>query len=280
MQDRIIFENIRDMNVEHVFACGQCFRWKKLPSGNWLGVVGNYACLAKLCEESGTLELLVSGGDREFWFNYFDLGTDYGAIKDELIRRDLSIKAATESGYGIRILRQDLYEIIISFIISQNNNIPRITKCIETMSARYGEKIIFDAGCDGTFELYGFPEVSVLAKAEACELAELKFGYRCDYVVAAAGRILEKGLPASYEELLEYLGIGPKVANCIGLFGLRDMAAFPIDTWVKKLMSDMYGFSESDVRGMRIFAEKTFGELGGIAQQYLFNHYRNVKNKA
>jgi len=102
----------------------------------------------------------------------------------------------------------------------------------------------------------------------------MKLGYRCPYIIAAAKRFMAEGCPSCREDLLSYLGIGPKVANCIMLFGLRDMAAFPIDTWVKHIMNDMYGFEESDVKGMQNFAADKFGDLAGYAQQYLFYYER------
>lgn len=268
----IIINNIKDMNLKHVFDCGQCFRWNENEDGSYTGIVGDYACVAKLDEVAGQLTLNVSGGDVEFWSNYLDLDTDYGVIKQILAEKEPKIRTAEEEGYGIRILRQDFYETLISFIISQNNNIPRIKKCIEAICETYGKKIDFEGEI-----YYGFPEAEVLAGLEEADLAKLKLGYRSAYIIKAAKRFLEEGVPEDPEHVLDYYGVGPKVANCIKLFGLRQLEAFPIDTWVKKIMNDMYGFDESDVKGMQAFAAEHFGVYGGIAQQYLFNYYRNVK---
>ncbi|MBQ0005489.1 MAG: 8-oxoguanine DNA glycosylase [Clostridiales bacterium] len=269
---RIVIDNITDMNLEHVFDCGQCFRWNKNEENGYTGVAGGNACHVYLDEDAGLLTLNASGGDENFWRAYFDLDTDYGAIKEELASREPKIRAAEEAGYGIRILNQDFYEVLISFIISQNNNIPRIKKCIEAICERYGDRIDFEGK-----EYYSFPKAEVIAKVPVDEIAELKLGYRSSYIVRAARKYLEEGVPSDAEKVLDYYGVGPKVANCIKLFGLRRLDAFPIDTWVKKIMNDMYGFEENDIKGMQSFAEERFGENGGIAQQYLFNYYRNVK---
>lgn len=264
-----IFGGIRDMNLEQVFECGQCFRWNKMEDGRYLGAAGEHVCIASLDETESILRLEVSGGDRDFWYNYFDLGTDYSAIKAGLIAGDPKMLEACEAGYGIRILRQDYFETLISFIISQNNNIPRIKKCIEALAERYGES--------EHMGMKSFPRPEVLAATTSEELGELKLGYRSEYIVRAAQRYLEVGYPEDPETVVDYHGVGPKVANCIKLFGLRCFDAFPIDTWMKKIMSEMYGFKESDVKGMQNFAEEHFGEYGGIAQQYLFHYFRNVR---
>jgi len=278
----MLIRGIKDFNTEHVFECGQCFRWNRvegendeaLASPSYVGVVGDYVCKAKcLTADDGYVDLVLetTGGDEAFWRHYFDLETDYSEIKSTIINKEAKIKAATEYGYGIRILNQDLFETLISFIISQNNNIPRIKKCIEAISRHYGKSLGMGFG----EERFAFPSAEVLASVPVCELAELKLGYRCEYIVDSAQRFLREGEPKNYDEVLAYLGIGPKVANCIMLFGLHAVDAFPIDTWVKHIMNDMYGFAESDTRGMKEFAAERFGDYAGYAQQYLFYYYRD-----
>ncbi len=270
--NRIVIDGIKDMNLKHVFDCGQCFRWNESEDGSYVGASGEFACRARLDEENGVLSLDASGGDEAFWRSYFDLDTDYGAIKRELAEKEPKIVVAEEAGYGIRILRQDFFEVLISFIISQNNNIPRIKKNIEAMCEKYGKRINFEDSA-----AYSFPSAKVLAEVPREELDALKLGYRSEYIIRASQKFLNEGMPKTPESVLDYYGVGPKVANCIKLFGLRQLDAFPIDTWVKKIMKDMYGFSENDVKGMQDFAMDRFGANGGIAQQYLFNYYRNVK---
>lgn len=268
MLKEIIIENVYDFDTAHIFDCGQCFRWN-----NDIGVVGTYVCKASYDAEKHLLKLETNGGAEEFWRNYFDLNTDYSDIRRTLAASDPNIIPALEYGRGIRILNQDIFETIISFIVSQNNNIPRIKKCIEAICARYGEQLGEYFG-----EMrYSFPSAEVLAEADVCDLAELKLGYRCEYIVSAARQYLKNGAPASYDDLISYLGIGPKVANCIMLFGLHKADAFPIDTWVKHIMNDMYGFEINDVKGMSEFAGDRFGSYAGYAQQYLFFFYREKK---
>jgi len=269
--NNIVFDNIRDFNPVHTFECGQVFRWRPEEEKGeiYAGVAGCNAARIKFSD--GKLTIEASGGDQEFWYDYFDLTTDYGAIKDELVRNEPKIEKACEYGYGIRILRQDLFETIISFIISQNNNIPRIRKNIESLCETYGEEI-------GDIEgktVYAFPTPEALADADEEELSELKLGYRGPYIIETAKKYLEAGCPTCREELLSMHGVGPKVANCIMLFGLSDVAAFPIDTWVRQIMTDMYGFADKDVKGMQRFAEEKFGSYAGYAQQYLFYYYRD-----
>lgn len=262
----MVFKDIHDIDLTHIFECGQCFRWVPDGSGAYTGVAGSFAAHVSL-SESSDLIIDATGGDEAFWRRYFDLDTDYGAIKSELVKGEPRVKAATDYGSGIRILNQDLFETIISFIISQNNNIPRIRKNIEALCGRYGERINDDYAA--------FPKPQALACAKESDLASLRLGYRSRYIIESARQYLEEGPPDTKERLLSFTGIGPKVANCIMLFGLHDVAAFPIDTWVKHIMNDMYGFDEKDVKGMQKFADDRFGELAGYAQQYLFYYYRD-----
>ena len=267
---RIVLTGIRDMDLTRTFECGQCFRWVPDGPGAYAGAAGSFA--ARVCLDGSDLLIESTGGDEAFWHNYFDLDTDYGSIKRRLAGSEPLIGPATEYGSGIRILNQDPFETIISFIISQNNNIPRIRKNIESLCDRYGEPI--EGSCR-----HAFPTPEALSDADEDELAAMKLGYRGPYIIAAARKYLECGCPRDREELLGYFGIGPKVANCIMLFGLRDTEAFPVDTWVKQIMNDMYGFDLSDTRGMQTFARKKFGELAGYAQQYLFYYYRDRARK-
>lgn len=275
---------VRDFDLEQIFECGQCFRWDRREDGSYLGVAGQSLAKMSMAQESGFLkiELLRSGDgeDENFWKKYLDLDRDYGKIKEELCRKDEKIREAVEFGSGIRILSQDPFEMVISFIISQNSNIPRIKKCINSISEKYGKKI-------GDYEgrtYYAFPTPNALAKATEAELMDLKLGYRAAYIVKTVSIILgnmdnfDRIESMEYEEAKEFLlrlsGIGPKVADCILLFGLRHFHAFPIDVWVKRIMHEAYGFEEKDLKGMQDFAKEKFGENAGLAQQYLFYYIR------
>ena len=282
--DTITINNVRDIDLTHIFECGQCFRWVPAPdgSGDYVGAAGKYAARIRLEAPDGaagepgrTLVIESSGGSEEFWRGYFDLSTDYGSIKSELVSNEPGIEPAVNYGGGIRILRQDFFETLISFIISQNNNIPRIRKCVEALCCRYGERIGEYYGR----EWYAFPEPEVLASASVDDLAALRLGYRSEYIRTAAEQFVHDRdigrLPQTREEILAYRGVGPKVANCIMLFGLRDVSAFPVDTWVRHIMNDMYGIPENDMKQMESFALEKFGDYAGYAQQYLFYYYRD-----
>ena len=271
------FDNVNDFDLTHIFECGQCFRWlpEENGSGDYTGVAGAYAARISYDPAENRLRIEATGGDEAFWSHYFDLETDYAGIKRELAGNEPGLADALQYGTGIRILNQDLFETIISFIISQNNNIPRIRKNIESLCEKYG-KCIGDAFGK---ERYAFPSSEALAAAKEEDLAALRLGYRAGYIRAAAERYAGDcrcgRIPGTRDEILCYRGIGPKVADCIMLFGLRQTEAFPVDTWVKHIMNDMYGFETSDIRGMECFARKKFGPLAGYAQQYLFFYYRD-----
>ncbi len=253
----------------------------------------------------------------EFWHRYFDLDRDYGTIKEVLSHDDEVMTTAIEHGFGIRLLQQDPWENVISFIISQNSNIPRIKKCIESISRLYGNFICKWRGKDW----YDFPDAAALAALTTEDLAECRLGYRDKYVIAAArkiaaddgrmlaaaentlkknvksavntqmiseddGRMLAAAEGTSGENaalmnsdeaeryIRSFLGVGPKVADCIMLFGLKYYDSFPIDVWMKRIMSELYGFEKNDVASMKSYAKKHFGKYSGFAQQYLFYYAR------
>ena len=280
-----VIENVRDFHPEHIFECGQCFRWNRQDDGSYTGTAMGRIVNIRLCPEGDEGEKACAGkviiknaspeDYEKIWRQYLDLDRDYGMIKQRLSARDEVMENAVAAGRGIRILKQDLWETIVSFIISQNNNIPRIKGCIEKLSALAGERL---EDYDGQ-AVYALPTVERLARLEADDLAPVRLGYRAPYLIKTARMVAEKGLPENYEEVSALCGVGPKVANCITLFGLHDLSSFPIDVWVRRVMNEMYGFEEKDVRGMAAFAAERFGELGGIAQQYLFYYIRSKKGE-
>ena len=280
-----VIENVRDFHPEHIFECGQCFRWNRQDDGSYTGTAMGRIVNIRLCPEGDEGEKACAGkviiknaspeDYEKIWRQYLDLDRDYGMIKQRLSARDEVMENAVAAGRGIRILKQDLWETIVSFIISQYNNIPRIKGCIEKLSALAGERL---EDYDGQ-AVYALPTVERLARLEADDLAPVRLGYRAPYLIKTARMVAEKGLPENYEEVSALCGVGPKVANCITLFGLHDLSSFPIDVWVRRVMNEMYGFEEKDVRGMAAFAAERFGELGGIAQQYLFYYIRSKKGE-
>lgn len=307
--NKIVFKDIKDFNPDHIFQCGQCFRWEpvdrtdindlaersctggqeQLNTGffsnkkqQYLGIAGKYLALIEYESDHKTLTI-TGNGDRAFWRNYLDLDRDYGEIKARLINQDSTIAEAIDFGSGIRILNQDLWETIISFIISQNNHIPRIKGCINNLAIHFGDEIggtdFVGKIIDRDFHAFSLPSPEVMANLSVEDLAPIRLGYRAKYLIESAKQVCEKGLPDRYEELLRLTGVGPKVANCIALFGLGERQSFPIDVWVKRVMHHVYGLPEEDIKGIAEFAENKFGDLGGYAQQYLFYYMRELDRK-
>lgn len=300
----IVFENIKDFDLTHIFQCGQCFRWEPVgetlentsikgsnttlekqlatgesynPKQRYIGIADKYFALIEYEPENGVLTITGSG-DKAFWWNYLDLGRDYEEIKTSLIKKDSTIEKAIEFGSGIRILNQDLWETIVSFIISQNNHIPRIKGCINNLALHFGDEImgteIVEDIIDGDFRAFSVPDPEVMAALTVEDLAPIRLGYRAKYLVESAKQVCERGLPTDYEGLLRLTGVGPKVANCIALFGIGDRQSFPIDVWVKRVMNHVYGLPENNIKEIADFASRKFGDLGGYAQQYLFYYMR------
>lgn len=259
----------KDFNLDHIFDCGQCFRWEKEEDGSYTGVAYSKAC--NMNYDGHLLRITEAAGEAraELWERYLDLGRDYNQIKADLAR-DQKMGEAIRYGYGIRILKQEAWEALISFIVSQNNNIPRIKGCIEKMAELFGEPL-------GEFrgkERFAFPTAQKLASLSIEDLAPVRLGYRAGYILDTAKCVVQEGFVDS-QDIEKYLGVGPKVANCIKLFGLQQYDSFPIDVWMKKIMNHLYGLSTK--KEMEDYANAHFGVLGGFAQQYLFYYARGLE---
>lgn len=275
----IELNNLSDFELVHIFECGQCFRWQKENDGSYTGVIKYGVVNIKKDDDKVVISGSFDANDKEKICDYFDLNSDYASIKRKLELNDENMKKAIEYGYGIRILNQDSWEMLISFIISAANNIPRISKTIENISRAYGQKITWNEK-----DYYKFPTPKELSKATVEELRTLNLGFRDKYVYNAtkmvcAGEVnLEEIEKMNYKEakkeLMKIQGVGEKVADCILLFSMRKREAFPVDTWIKKVMSQLYNESK-DIKKISAFAESKFGEYGGIAQQYLFYYMRS-----
>lgn len=294
MKHEYIYEDVKDFDPEHTFECGQCFRWNRQPDGSYDGIVWDRVVNIRVNNDDGRKDMILSPCSAEefeqLWMPYLDLGRDYSIIKRQLSEKDPIMKKAIQAGNGIRILRQDLWETMVSFILSQNNNIPRIKGCIEKLCEGFG-KLINTSGSTQPF--YTIPAPEVLAQLEAEDLSVCRMGYRASYLIQTARQVLEMGGIKSLQEKLEkaenstqvleilqtFQGIGPKVANCIALFGAGRMDTFPIDVWVRRVMHELYGIDKKHTQEMEDFAKKYFGEWGGIAQQYLFYYIRERNRK-
>ncbi len=275
---QIVIEDIKDFNLNHIFDCGQCFRWNKEEDGTYTGVVKNKVINI---EQNGSTVVFsnVSMNDYHIIKEYFDLNTDYTEIKRS-VNTDEIMAEAIKFGEGIRILNQDEWETMISFMISANNRIPMIKKVIENLSTSFGDFICNYRGRD----YYSFPTAEQLSSADIEKIQECKAGFRSPRIKEAASRFLkEKDIiynikNTNYDEGLAYLktytGIGDKVANCILLFSMRQFDTFPVDVWVRRVMQTLYVDKDTKDADIRKFAENKFGKLSGYAQQYLFYYAR------
>lgn len=259
---------IPDMDLEQIAASGQCFRMGPRDGGFCVIAGERYLEIGKSGENGECFHLSCSPEEWDgFWSRYFDLETDYGAAKNAVDPEDAYLKAAAEKGWGIRILRQDLWEMIITFIISQRNNIPRIRRCVELLCRRFGKRMENFRG----EEYFAFPQPQDLAGAAEEELRDCNLGYRAGYILETArmvneGRFsLEKLYGLEHEQardaLMELKGVGIKVAECVCLFGLHHLDAFPVDTHIAQALKNHYPQG---------FPFERYGCLSGILQQYIF----------
>lgn len=227
----------------------------------------------------------MSGDIKEICTSYFDLDTDYNKIKSKLSMIDEHLKQSTEYGKGIRILNQELWETIISFIISANNNIPRIKGIIERISRKYGNKIVYK-----NKEYYSFPDMNSLGTASVQDLRDLGLGFRDKRVFDTTKMFLdgkitlhelesENDTDILREKLMLLPGVGGKVADCVMLFGLRKFNVFPVDVWVRRVMNELYLKEEDETKVskelLQRLAKEKYAELAGLAQQYLFYYRRS-----
>ncbi|MCR4600385.1 MAG: 8-oxoguanine DNA glycosylase [Clostridia bacterium] len=280
---RIRVSGIDHFDLRHTFDCGQCFRWNRVPAdGSYTGVVDDKIInISQKFDGSFVFDNCTPDEFRDFWFDYLDLGRDYGTIIETLNRDDDVMKTATGYGSGIRLLRQDMWETLISFIISQNSNIPRIKKSIEALCKISGRPL----GKYKGDEYYAFPSPERISGLTIEDLDSCGLGYRSRYILDTAKTVAEdvsielnRMRDVPLKEAEEYItslnGVGPKVANCFLLFGAWHYEAFPIDVWMKRIMTELYGFRENDLKGMQKYAADHFGKYSGFAQQYLFFYAR------
>ena len=282
-------EGLSFFDIGKIFDCGQCFRFDAVPNTahekEFSGVA--YGRFVSFAQDGDTLFVYGSNASdfENIWRRYLDIDRDYSLIQSDILLtcKNSALLRAAEYGRGIRILSQDPFECIISFIISQNNNIPRIKKIIEALSLSCGDKIYL---CDeakkhvsGVSSLCAFPSAEALQKLGIEGLAELKTGFRAKYIYDAVCKTLdgslsfesvraENDIDKSIEMLCQVKGVGIKVASCALLFGFEKYNAFPIDVWMKRV-AQKYFPEEGDSLSWR-----TFGQYAGIAQQYLFYYER------
>lgn len=268
----IISDNI---NIDQIAESGQCFRMNQIEKNTYsLIAFEDYIELTQLAPG----RIGISGGEekgKNFWEEYFDCGYDYRTITDSLLKgEDEFLKSAADFGSGLRILKQDPFETLISFIISQNKNIPAIKNAIERICERYGKKKQCKNNEEGYY--FTFPEAEVLAEVKRDELRSLGLGYRDEYIEAASATVakgklnLEKLGELEWKELMDELmsikGVGKKVASCVALFGFHKMNVAPEDVWIKRINEEIYGGKLN---------WEIYGNAAGLVQQYMFYYVRS-----
>ena len=287
--DIVKLSHVRDFDVAKVFDCGQCFRFNPVAGSEheveFSGVaMGRFISVA---QDGDTLTIYNSTIEEfeSIWRHYLALDEDYGAITEDIASRsdNPAIKRAIEYGNGIRILNQEPWETVCSFIVSQNNNIPRIRKIIETMAEKCGEEIVIPDAMRGRVaegtSLHAFPTSASLTELGVDGLFELRTGFRAKYIYDAALKDMSGEIDYEFlrtaettAECVEHLclikGVGPKVASCALLFGFGRLDAFPIDVWIKKVIAKYFSADGES------FSPEYLGKYAGVAQQFLFYYER------
>lgn len=284
--NKIILRGQTSFVPSHIFECGQAFRWKKLDEEAYRFIFRDMVLEAHATDDA--IEIIGDFRDEKDILNYFDLNTDYDAIKNTLSANDEVIRKAIDFGGGMRILKQDPFETYISFIISANNQIKNIKNTIKKLSQMYGKKLNNPFDED---EYYAFPSPLALSNAKPEDIKEYaRAGFRSERIVIAS-KMVQEGI-INFEELkeksvddirktlLEVPGIGEKVFQCILLFGLGRTDSFPVDVWVKRVMEELYyGGEERNKKLIQEDGMRRFGDLSGYAQQYLFYYMRENYKK-
>ena len=270
-KNKVVIDKVKDFDLVETFNCGQCFRWNQVEENVFVGVA--FGRVLRICME-GT-KIILSGNSvahdyEQIWKNYFDFDTNYEQVRSQLSTLDDNLQKACKYASGIRILQQEPWETLCSFIISQNNNIPRIKGIIEHLCAHWGKEL--EPG------YFSFPSCETLAKLNAESLSVIKCGFRDKYIIDAARKVASgsvsldtiRSLPLEMArtELMKIKGVGPKVAECTLLYGFHRFEAFPIDVWMKRAMDSLFPGKKPE----------HFGEYAGIAQQYIFHYTRMNPN--
>lgn len=300
----VMVEDVKNFYPSHIFECGQCFRWNRVKDEDDSRFIG--VAKGKVIEvySKGKDAIILNINKEEFektFEDYFDLKRDYRSIKKEL-GKDPILSSAIDFGHGIRILNQDPFEILLSFIISANNGIPRIKEAVRKISLNYGKELSYKGE-----KYYSFPGPRELRDVSEDDFRALGVGFRGKYLYHTTQKVNEaldaveakksrelndfekenlkyylediKSLDhnLTHKALQEFMGVGPKVSDCIMLFSMKKKEAFPVDVWVKKAMNYFYGVNVKSLPKIRIFGQEKFGENAGFAQQYLFYYARENK---
>lgn len=285
MNNIVMLDHLNHFNVGQILESGQIFRYEKISDHSYL--LNAKQKLIKITQQEGSSSVILYNVNiselDEIWASYFDIDTDYSEITRKLAQKDEHMKAAIAFGEGIRILKQDPWEMLISFIISQNKAIPHIKECIKNISEHFGFPLREFNGENNRY--YAFPTPKELSRATEEELRACKVGFRAPYILDACQKVLNGEIilndlfildvEEARNKLMTIKGVGPKIADCILLFAYSKTEIFPTDVWIKRVMEGLY-FEGKEVKVEEIqrFAKNYFGDLAGYAQQYLFFYGR------
>ena len=278
----IVLSDYDSFIISQTLECGQCFRFEKLEEENY--VVIAFGRILNIYQDGNSIVFKnTSAKDFEdIWIKYFDLERDYNNIKETISKNDSVLEEAISYAPGIRIISQERFECLISFIISQNNRIPMIKKVIENISVKFGKYIGSFMGKD----YYSFPIPCELSKADVESLMECKTGFRAKYIMDAVDKVLNKKIDLSVDDKTEVLrenlmsikGVGNKVSDCVLMFSYGKVETFPTDVWIKRIMSELYFDGiDTSINDIHKLAQENFGQYAGYAQQYLFNYARQFE---
>lgn len=273
--------NVTCFNLKYTLECGQCFRWKNIGD-TYVGVVQDRVIKIRQSGSKIYVRSDIMNNLEEVVKEYFNLNVDYVSIEKEISKIDLNVEKAVKNTSGLRLLNQAFFETLISYIISANNNIPRISKSVETISKLYGKKIVFEDD-----EYYLFPSAKELKDVDIDSFRKCGVGFRDKYIVNAIKDVLNgkidiyniDNISTSIlrKNLMTIQGVGPKVADCILLFSCRRKEVFPVDVWVERVMNLIYfknlekSMSKNEII---LFANERFGKYAGIVQEHLFLNIR------
>ena len=282
-EDLCLISELDEFEPRDIFTCGQAFRWYEEADGSFTFISHGKVANAKKVGDKVFLKGVDKKSFDEIFYNYFDLSRDYKLVMEELAKDEV-MKNATDYGKGIRILNQDKFETIISFIISANNQIPRIKKSIEKISEMYGDYL----GEDENRKYYSFPSAEKLSFARPEDLREFaRVGFRDKRIVETANLIKDgrvnideidnMELEDARRTLQELPGVGPKVADCILLFAFDRKESFPVDVWIKRVMEELYLKEVTPKSKIAMRGREVFGKNAGFANQYLFYYGRENK---
>ena len=275
--DKVILTDYVNFDITETLECGQCFRYERLSAYEYHIIACGKSLFIDQTKDKILFYKTTLQEFEDIWKGYFDLDRDYSAVKETLASNDIVLRDAIEYAEGIHILRQEPWECLISFIISQNNNIPRIRKIIDTMARTFGRQIE-----DGVF---AYPTPEELSKASPDDLLNCRMGFRAKYIADAVKNVCSgsvdlkaleyKSSGEARDTLMSIKGVGGKIADCVLLFAYNRTEVFPTDVWIKRVMQNLYfNLEETSIKEIHKFAKSRFGEYAGFAQQYLYVYAR------